>query len=124
MAFIVMTSAQKDELVTNPAFIREVKWGILDKASYWGGHDGTTPPGGLERWRKAKSLAKIIQEGPSMAENSDNVKLFLEYFKNVQCVDNTIVPYVAQNTIDKLLALAQFDAGADQWFDVQTARTL
>lgn len=124
MAFIVMTSTQKEELIGNSNFQREVKWAILDKADYWATHDGTTPPGGIERWRKNKSFAKDLLDSPNVASSPDQVKLFLEYMKNVACVDGTIVPYVVQNTIDKLLATSQFDAAADKWFDGQTARTL
>lgn len=124
MAFVTMTSAQKEEMISNPTFQLQVKWAILDKADYWGGHDGSSPPGGLERWRKNKSFAKIVNDTAGLAGSQDNVKLFIQYMKNVQCVDDTIIPYAAQNTIDKLLATSGFDAAADKWFDAQTARTL
>lgn len=124
MAFVVLSSVQKEELINNSNFQLQVKWAILDKADYWGTHDGTTPPGGIERWRKNKSFAKDLLDSPGVANSPDQVKLFLQYIKNVQCVDNSIIPYVAQNTIDRLLATSGFDSAADKWFDAQTARTL
>lgn len=124
MAFVVLTSSQKEELLGNAEFQKQVKWAILDKADYWGSHDGVTPPGGVERWRKAKGFAKIVLDTASLAEGQDNVKKFLIFIKNVQCVDNSIVQYVAQNSIDRLLATSGFDSAADKWFDGEIAQTL
>lgn len=124
MAFVVLTAGQKEELISNPQFAFQVKWAILDKADYWSNHDGTAAPGGLERWRKAKGFAKQVQKNPLVSHDSINIILFLEYMKNDQCVDNSISPYVAQNSIDRLLATSRFDAASDAWFDGQISQTL
>lgn len=121
MAFIVLTPEQKEELLSNATFKLKVKYAITDKADFWAGHNGTSPPGGLERWRKSKTYALYVQNTPLVSESSDAVKLFLEYIKNVQCVDNTIPEYDVANTLTKLVALASFDTMADTWFDAQVA---
>lgn len=123
MARIILSNAQKENLLSHAGFIQQVKWAILNKASYWAGHDGTTPPGGIERWRKSKSLAKQILANPSMVENQDNVRKFLVYVKNTQCVDDTIVGFDPDDTINHLLTNGtdQFDVMADTWFDAQIA---
>jgi len=62
MAIILLTSAQKNALLTNVSFASQTKWALLDKASYWAGHNGTTPPGGLERWRKSLYIFGVRQQ--------------------------------------------------------------
>lgn len=123
MARIILSNSQKENLLAHPGFIQQVKWGILNKASYWAGHDGTTPPGGIERWRKSKSLAKQILANPSMVENQDNVRKFLVYVKNTACVDDQIVGFNPEDTINYLLTNGtdQFDVMSDTWFDAQIA---
>lgn len=128
MAIVTLSSAQKEQLLNDESFKAQVKWGILDKASYWAGHDGSSPPGGLERWRRTKSFALLIKETPSQVEGQDNVKLFLEYIKNIACVDTTVSPWTPASTIAYLLdngvGLNNFDVMADAWFDAKVARTL
>lgn len=123
MARIILSNAQKEILLSHAGFIQQVKWAILNKASYWAGHDGTTPPGGIERWRKSKSLAKQILANPSMVENQDNVRKFLVYVKNTACVDNQLPAFDPDETINYLLTNGtdQFDVMADTWFDAQIA---
>lgn len=126
MARIILTNAQKENLLTNANFIQQVKWALLNKASYWSGHDGTTPPGGIERWRKSKSLAKQILSNPAMVDNQDNVRKFLVYVKNTNCVDDQIVGFDPDDTIDYLLTggTDQFDVMSDTWFDAAIATSL
>lgn len=125
MARIILTNAQKENLFFNPSFIQQVKWAILNKASYWAGHDGTTPPGGIERWRKSKSLAKQILINPSMVESQENVRKFLVYVKNTACVNDQLPSFDAEDTINHLLTggTDQFDVMADTWMDAQIATT-
>lgn len=126
MARVILTNAQRENLLTVPSFIQQVKWAILNKASYWSGHDGTNPPGGIERWRKAKSLAKQILANPSMVENQDNVRKFLVYVKNTLCVNDQLSPFDPDETINYLITNGtdQFDVMADTWFDAQIATIL
>lgn len=123
MARITLSNAQKETLLSNAGFIQQVKWAILNKASYWAGHAGSTPPGGLERWRKSKSLALQILNNPSMVENQDNIRKFLVYVKNTLCVDNALPTFDLDETINYLLTggTDQFDVMADTWFDAQIA---
>lgn len=125
MARIILSNSQKEILLNYAGFIQQVKWGILNKASYWAGHDGTTPPGGIERWRKAKSLAKQILNNPSMVENQDNCRKFLVYVKNTACVDNALPAFDPDETINYLLTggTDQFDVMADTWFDAMIVTT-
>ncbi len=116
MALQVLTSEQKEALKTNVNFQREVKWAILDKSSYWSGHDGTTPPGGIERWRKSKTLGNEIVDSPSRAEAEDNVSRFLVYLKNTQCADDQVA-FDADAVVTFLKSNNHFDTMADVWFD-------
>jgi len=119
MAIILLTSAQKNALLSNTSFANQVKWAVLDKAVYWAGHNGSTPPGGLERWRKSKTLALTIQNSPSMADSFDIVKRFLVSVKNTPCV-NDQVTYDEAAVITYLLSGSgtnQFDVMSDAWFD-------
>lgn len=127
MAFIILTDLQKDLLLNDVIFQSEVKWGILNKATYWLGQDGTAVPGGqnsasLARWAKSRHYAAIISLNPSIAENNLAVKYFLFQAKNIQCVDDQQA-FTTTLTINKLLSLSSFDALSDQWFDSQIQNT-
>lgn len=130
MAQVVLNNVQKDLLGADPAFTQQVKWAILNKASFWKGVDGTAVPGGqnatsLARWSKSRHFAAIVSANPVMAEANDNTREFLIFAKNFPCVDNT-VQFSTANVIAFLLADAtsNFDSLADVWFDAQVTQTL
>jgi hypothetical protein len=124
MAFVTLTDPQKDILQTDPGFITETKWGVLNKATYWAGQDGTAVPGGqtptaLARWAKSRAFAAQISLNQSIAENPAIIKYFLFQAKNIACVDDQVSPFSPSQVVAKMLGLASFDALADQWFDSQ-----
>lgn len=128
MAFVILTDPQKDQLQADSGFQTEVKWGILNKATYWVGLDGTSVPGGqtgsfLARWAKSRHFAALIVSNPAIAENAAAIKYFLVQAKNIQCVDDTVNPFSTSQVVAKLLALSSFDTLADQWFDNQIQAT-
>jgi|SRR6185369_2722035 len=130
MAQVVLTNVQKDLLGSDPAFTQQVKWAILNKASFWKGVSGVSVPGGqtdanLTKWAKARHFAAIVQNSPSMAEASDNPREFLIFAKDFPCV-NDQVAFSNAAVINYLLTdpVNNFDSLSDKWFDAQVASTL
>ena len=130
MALVILTDAQKDLLQNDNGFISECKWGILNKAAYWKGLDGTAVPGGqtsagLAQWRKSYDYAAQISANPSIAENQLIVKSVLMYLKSIPCVDSNISSqFTSSNSsqsatvVAQLLADSRLDAAADNWFNI------
>lgn len=113
----VLTDAQKDLLFADASFRQEVKWGILNKAAFWRGLDGTSVPGGqtaanLKRWSLSRNLASQLVNAPSTAESDLAAKQFLFFVKTTavwQGSTSATVTYMLSNSI--------FDTLADNWFD-------
>src|SRR5579864_819358 len=83
----LLKDSQKDLLFNDAGFRQEVKWGLLNKASYWKTQDGTAVPGGqtaanLKRWALSRVLAAQLTNSPAIAENELNIKQFLVFVKN------------------------------------------
>lgn len=132
MARVILTSVQKDILLNDAGFKTQVKWAIQNKANYWSGHNGTTPPGGIERWRKSKDYAFQIIDNLSIAENLDAVKFFLFSLKNYACVNDAFANFDAATISDTIAFLLddgsgghlnEFDALSDMYFDQMIAKT-
>lgn len=113
----ILTDAQKDLLFADASFRQEVKWGILNKASFWKGLDGTSIPGGqtaanLKRWGLSRAFAATLVNNPSIAETDLATKQFLVFVKTTavwQGSTSATVSYMLTNSI--------FDTLADNWFD-------
>jgi hypothetical protein len=128
MAYVVLTSSQKSQLLTDAGFQNEVKWAVLNKAAYWKGLDGTSVPGGqtvsnIARWAKSRHLAAQIQFTPGMADDIGIVSRFLVYIKNIACYDNSN-SFSTSSVVTKLLQDSSFDTMADFYFDDQIAVSL
>ncbi len=130
MAQVVLTNVQKDLLGADPAFTQQVKWAILNKATFWKGVSGVAVPGGqtdpnLTKWAKARAFGAIVQGSPAIASASDNVQEFLIYAKDFPCVNDQVV-FATSNVITYLLTdpINNFDSLSDKWFDAQVATTL
>jgi len=114
----IMTDAQKDLLFADASYRQEVKWGLLNKASFWIGLNPLTSlPGGqttanAERWRKSKLLGYTFQNNPTLAESDYYAKQFLIFVKNTavwQGSTSATVTYMLSNGI--------FDTLADNAYD-------
>jgi hypothetical protein len=119
----ILTDAQKDQCLNDPTFQSEVKWGILNKAAYWEGQDGTAVPGGqtaanLKKWAQARALAAQLQNNPSSAENLLYVKQFLIYAKTTAVWEGSV-----SATVTYMLTNSIFDSLADTWFTNMSATT-
>lgn len=122
MAQVIMTNAQKELLKVDSSFQSEVKWGILNKAAYWMGQDGTGQVGAtaLKRWANSRHFAALIQLNPGMAAPTDQVlNQFLIFAKTITVWDN--VANTTAAAVAYMLANSTFDTLADNWFDSQIA---
>jgi hypothetical protein len=119
MALRVLTNQEKEELKNNQDFKEECKWGLLNKAAYWKGLDGSSVPGNDRvRWAKNRQFAAAMGQSPSMADPGQNpqvVDKFLMAMKNELCVDDQVA-FDAEAAIAVLLSGDKFDAAADQYF--------
>lgn len=116
MAIVVLTDSQKELLRIDPGYQQEVKWGVLNKAVYWQGQNGISPPGGTTRWAKSRAYAATIINNPVTAEAASIINQFLILNKDIPCVDNT-QPFSSTNVVTYLISNNSFDAMADGWFD-------
>ena len=118
----VLTNQEKEELRQNPNFKEECKWAILNKAAYWRGLDGSAVPGDDRlKWAKCRSYGTQVILNPSMADAVNNLNIsdrFLNYFKNVTCVDDQVA-FNADAIVTYLLDNNHFEAQADSWFNDQ-----
>lgn len=127
MAMRVLTNQEKEELRNNADFKEECKWGLLNKAAYWKGLDGTSVPGSdYVRWAKSRSFASAIALNPGSADPNQNVQIadrFLMYLKNEACVEGTQA-FDPAAVITVLSTGNRFEAAADLYFDDQIATTV
>lgn len=118
----VLTDAQKDLLYADASFRQEVKWGILNKASFWKGLDGTAVPGGqtaanLKRWALSRAYAAMVINSPTQAETDLSAKQFLVFVKTTAVWQGSV-----SSTVSFMLTNSIFDTLADNWFDNQIAQ--
>jgi hypothetical protein len=127
MALRVLTNQEKEELKNNADFREECKWGLLNKAAYWKGLDGTSVPGNnYVRWAKSRQFSAAVAQNPQIADPNQNQQIadrFLMYMKNELCVDDQAA-FDASAAIAVLLSGNKFDTAADLYFDDQIATTL
>lgn len=124
MAQVILTDAQKELLKADSSFQSEVKWGILNKAAFWVGQDGTGQVGAvaLKKWANSRHLAAIIQLNPGMASPTDQIlNQFLIFVKTTPVWDN--VANTTTAAVNYMLANGIFDTLSDNWFDNQIAST-
>lgn len=122
MAQTILTDAQKESLKSYSGFQNEVKWSILNKASYWVGLNGVGMADAATaiRWRKSQDLAMSIQRNPSMANPTDDIlNKFLILGKNMTLWDTDVT-----TTVNTMLANSQFDTLADYYFDLTISTNL
>jgi hypothetical protein len=124
MAQVVMTDAQKEQLVNDPNFQLQVKWSILDQAAYYRGLDGTSQVGAaaLQTWAQSRPLAAQIIGNPTIADGGVMQSYhFVETISQMglSCWDN--VANSTTSAIAWLLANNYFgpNALAQAWFKQQ-----
>ena len=113
----MLTDAQKDLLYADASFRQEVKWGILNKASFWKGLDGTAVPGGqtavnLKKWALSRAFAAQLSNSPVLAESDLAAKQFLVFVKTTAVWQGSV-----SATVSYMLTNSIFDTLADNWFD-------
>jgi len=113
----VLTDVQKDLLFADASFRQEVKWGVLNKASFWRGLDGTSIPGGqtaanLKRWSLSRQLAAQLVNSPTTAESDLVAKQFLLFVKTTAVWQGS-----TSATVTFMLSNSIFDTLADNYFD-------
>jgi hypothetical protein len=113
----ILTDAQKDLLYADASFRQEVKWGILNKASFWKGLDGTSIPGGqtaanIKRWSLSRGYAAQLINNPVNAESDLAAKQFLVFVKTTAVWQGSV-----SATVSYMLTNSIFDTLADNWFD-------
>lgn len=122
MAQSILTDAQKELLKANASFQNEVKWSILNKASYWVGINGVglADATSATRWRKSQNLALSIEHNPTIANPTDDIlNKYLILGKNMTLWDTN-----EATTVATMLANNQFDTLADYYFDLVISQNL
>ena len=122
MAQTILTDAQKELLKADSNFQNEVKWSILNKASYWVGLNGVSMADAptATRWRKSQNLGLSIEHNPSIANPTDDIlNKFLILGKNMNLWDTS-----TSQTVTTMLANSQFDTLADLYFDLTISQNL
>lgn len=129
---LTLSNDQKQTLQGHAGFAGQVKWAVLNKAAYWSTFAPQTafnfPDAATAiRWAKSRHYGALFQMNPSMAENPEIVKQFLQQIKGVVCVDPTNTPFDPLPVVSFLQddGTAQhynnMDAAADRWFDSMIA---
>lgn len=127
MALRVLTNQEKEDLKNNADFREECKWGLLNKAAYWKGLDGSSVPGNnWVRWAKSRQYGAIVAQNPASVDPNQNQAIadrFLMYLKNEQCVDDQLA-FDPATAIAVLLSGSKFDSASDMYFDDQIATSI
>lgn len=123
MAQVVMTDAQKDQLLADPNFAVQVKWSILDQANYTRGQDGTgiTGAANLKSWAQMRPLCAQLIANPGMIDSTAASQFFVNQIasESLPCWDN--VANTTTAAISWLITNNHFGANdlAQAWFAQQ-----